>query len=192
MKNAATSGSRLSQEQIEQLLYTLQTRFEKNRQRHPAIKWSEVQERLITAAPEKLQSLFEMEETEGEPDVAWQDSQTGAFAFIDCAPESPKGRRSLCYDPEALESRKEHKPKGSAVGMAAEMGIRILTEAEYQKLQQSGEFDLKTSSWLSTPAEVRSPGGAIFGDRRFGRVFTYHNGAESYYGVRGFRGLLLI
>lgn len=179
-------------EQVKQLLNTLQSRFENNRQRHADLKWSDVEAKLMVASPAKLQSLFEMEETGGEPDAVWQDQKSGAFIFADCAAESPKGRRSLCYDQDALESRKAHKPDGSAEGMAAEMGIRLLTEAEYFRLQDLGEFDLKTSSWLDTPSAVRKLGGALFGDRRFGRVFIYHNGAESYYGVRGFRGILEI
>jgi hypothetical protein len=175
----------------EELLNILQTRFEKNPNRHKGIKWADVQKRLETN-PAKLWSLDQMEETQGEPDVIAYDKKADAYIFCDCAAESPKGRRSICYDTEALESRKEHKPKNSALGMAKEMGIEILTEQEYFELQKLGNFDLKTSSWLKTPKEVRELGGAIFGDRRFGRVFIYHNGAESYYGVRGFRGKLLV
>lgn len=175
----------------EELLNILQTRFEKNPNRHKGIKWADVQKRLETN-PAKLWSLDQMEETQGEPDVIGYDKKADAYIFCDCAAESPKGRRSICYDTEALESRKEHKPKNSALGMAKEMGIEILTEQEYFELQKLGNFDLKTSSWLKTPKEVRELGGAIFGDRRFGRVFIYHNGAESYYGVRGFRGKLLV
>lgn len=175
----------------EELLNILQTRFEKNPNRHKNIKWADVQKRL-EANPAKLWSLDQMEETQGEPDVIGYDKKVDAYIFCDCAAESPKGRRSICYDTEALESRKEHKPKNSALGMAKEMGIEILTEQEYFELQKLGNFDLKTSSWLKTPKEVRELGGAIFGDRRFGRVFIYHNGAESYYGVRGFRGKLLV
>jgi len=173
----------------EELLRTLKTRFEENIGRHEGLKWAKVQERL-GANDEKFHSLGEMERTGGEPDVVGFDSKTGEVIFYDCSAESPKGRRSLCYDREALDSRKENKPKNSAVGMAAEMGIDVLTEEEYSELQQLGHFDLKTSSWLKTPLEIRSLGGAIFGDRRFGRVFTYHNGAKSYYGGRAFRGSL--
>lgn len=175
----------------QELLNILQTRFEKNPNRHKGIKWADVQKRL-EANPAKLWSLDQMEETQGEPDVIAYDKKTDAYIFCDCAAETPKGRRSLCYDTEALESRKEHKPKNSALAMANEMGIEVLTEEEYFELQKLGNFDLKTSSWLKTPKEVRELGGAIFGDRRFGRVFIYHNGAESYYGVRGFRGKLVV
>jgi hypothetical protein len=175
----------------QELLNILQTRFEKNPNRHKGIKWADVQKRL-EANPAKLWSLDQMEETQGEPDVIAYDKKTDAYIFCDCAAETTKGRRSLCYDTEALESRKEHKPKNSALAMANEMGIEVLTEEEYFELQKLGNFDLKTSSWLKTPKEVRELGGAIFGDRRFGRVFIYHNGAESYYGVRGFRGKLVV
>ncbi len=175
----------------QELLNILQTRFEKNPNRHKGIKWADVQKRL-EANPAKLWSLDQMEETQGEPDVIAYDKKADAYIFFDCAAETPKGRRSLCYDTEALESRKEHKPKNSALAMANEMGIEVLTEEEYFGLQKLGNFDLKTSSWLKTPKEVRELGGAIFGDRRFGRVFIYHNGAESYYGVRGFRGKLVV
>jgi hypothetical protein len=175
----------------QELLTILQTRFEKNPNRHKGIKWADVQKRL-EANPAKLWSLDQMEETQGEPDVIAYDKKADAYIFCDCAAETPKGRRSLCYDTEALESRKEHKPKNSALAMANEMGIEVLTEEEYFELQKLGNFDLKTSSWLKTPKEVRELGGAIFGDRRFGRVFIYHNGAESYYGVRGFRGKLVV
>ena len=173
------------------LVVTLQKRFEENMHRHAGIEWAKVQTKL-EANDEKLWSLSEMERTGGEPDVIRLDKTTGEFIFYDCSEESPKGRRSLCYDPAALEYRKEHKPKDSAVNMAAAMGIELLTEEEYWELQQLGEFDLKTSSWLRTPPEVRKLGGAIFGDRRFGRIFTYHNGAESYYAARAFRGSLRI
>lgn len=159
--------------------------------RHKVIKWEDIARRL-GAHPAKLWSLAEMERTGGEPDVIGLEKKTGEFIFVDCSPESPKGRRSVCYDPEALESRKEHKPKHSAIGMAAEMGIAILTEAEYKELQKLGEFDLKTSSWIATPDDVRKLGGAMFCDRRYGQVWTYHNGAESYYAARGFRGILRI
>jgi hypothetical protein len=173
------------------LLGILQSRFEANRHRHPGIEWAEVQARL-EANPECLRALRGMEETGGEADVVAHDKKTGEYVFMDCAVESPKGRRSLCYDESALASRKEHKPKGSAAGMAAEMGIELLTEEEYRLLQEVGEFDLKTSSWISTPEDLRSLGGALFCDRRYGRVFVYHNGAESYYAVRGFRGKLRV
>ncbi|NHE56299.1 DUF4256 domain-containing protein [Cyclobacterium plantarum] len=182
---------KISQEQTEPLLSTLKNRFEKNRQRHQGLEWKPVEEKLL-AHPEKLRSLLLMEETGGEPDVLNITDEGGQFIFIDCSPESPKGRRSLCYDPEALESRKTYKPKNSALGMAAEMGISLLSEEQYQALQQFGKFDTKTSSWIKTPADIRKLGGAIFGDWRFGRVFIYHNGAESYYGARGFRGMLKV
>ena len=175
----------------EELLGELKDRFEKNMNRHKAIEWGKVQARL-EANPQKLWSLGEMERTGGEPDVVGFDKKTGEYTFYDCAAESPKERRSLCYDREALESRKEHKPKNSAIDMAADMGIELLTEEQYLELQKLGEFDLKTSSWVRTPGEVRKLGGAIFCDRRFGRVFTYHNGAESYYAARGFRGSLRV
>lgn len=174
-----------------ELLNTLQKRFEKNRHRHPGLEWISVQQKL-EADPSKLVILLEMEETGGEPDVIGFDKKSNEFLFVDCAEESPKGRRSLCYDHEALESRKEFKPKNSALGMAREMGIDLLTEDQYHELQQLISIDTKTSSWLKTPPEVRKLGGAIFGDRRFGRVFVYHNGAESYYAGRGFRGCLKI
>ena len=179
----------LPQPRITELMALLRARFAKNRQRHEGIEWADVQSRL-EKNPEKLWSLNEMEETGGEPDVIAHEN--GHYIFCDCSAETPKGRRSLCYDPEALESRKEHKPKDSAIGMAADMGVEILTEDQYLELQKLGNFDTKTSSWLATPPEVRKLGGAIFGDRRFGRVFIYHNGAESYYGVRGFRARLKI
>jgi len=175
----------------DRLLETLRARFEKNRQRHEGIAWADVQARLDNN-PAALKSLQAMEATGGEPDVIGRDGETGSFLFCDCAKESPAGRRSLCYDREALDERKEHKPKGSAVSMAAEMGVELLTEEQYRYLQQLGEFDTKTSSWLATPAEVRKLGGALFGDRRYGRVFVYHNGAPSYYAARGFRGLLRV
>lgn len=173
------------------LLDNLRSRFEKNIVRHEDLEWAKVEAKLV-ANDEKLWSLSEMERTCGEPDVVGFDSETGEYIFYDCSAESPKARRSLCYDREALDGRKENKPKHSAVGMAAEMGIELLTEEGYWKLQQLGEFDLKTSSWLKTPPDIRSLGGAIFGDRRFGRVFTYHNGAESYYAARAFRGSLRV
>lgn len=169
----------------------LKTRFDKNMARHQGLVWTEIQSKL-EASPEKVRSLSEMENTGGEPDVVGFDKGTGQYTFVDCSPESPKGRRSICYDQAALDSRKEHKPKDSAVGMADAMGIDLLTEQEYRELQELGEFDLKTSSWVKAPPEVRQLGGAIFCDRRFGRVFTYHNGAESYYAARAFRGRLKV
>lgn len=181
----------LPKTQTDELIQIIRIRFEKNMHRHKGIKWIEVEKRL-TSNPEKIWALNEMEITEGEPDVIGLDKKTGEFIFCDCSPETPKGRRSICYDPDALESRKEHKPKNSAIGMAAEMGIEILTEQEYQQLQELDKFDTKTSSWLKTPDEMRKLGGALFGDKRFDRVFTYHNGAESYYAARGFRGLLKV
>jgi len=181
----------LSPEQQSALLNTLKTRFEKNSNRHTGIEWAKVQAKL-EANPEKLWSLNEMERTGGEPDVVGNDKNTGEYLFYDCSAESPKERRSFCYDREALESRKEHKPKDSAVNMAAAMGIEILTEDQYRGLQQLGNFDTKTSSWIQTPAAIRKLGGAIFCDRRYDTVFLYHNGAESYYAARGFRGLLRV
>lgn len=175
----------------EKLLGTLKTRFEKNMSRHKGIDWTKVQAKLEANA-EKLASLSEMERTGGEPDVVGQDKKTGEYIFYDCAAESPKDRRSFCYDREALDSRKENKPKNSAIDMAAAIGVEMLTEEEYRELQKLGNFDLKTSSWVKTPAEIRKLGGAIFCDRRFDRVFTYHNGAESYYAARGFRGSLRV
>lgn len=174
-----------------ELLKVLQARFEKNSNRHKGIKWSDVQARL-EANSSKLWSLDRMEETGGEPDVVGFDKKTGEFIFYDCAAESPSGRRSVCYDHEALEKRKEHKPANSAMNMAAEMGIEILTETQYRELQQLGAFDLKTSSWIITPADIRKLGGALFCDRRYNTVFVYHNGAESYYAARGFRGYLKV
>jgi hypothetical protein len=178
-------------DQQKQLLGTLKARFEKNMQRHKGLEWAKVQARLEASA-EKLRALDEMERTGGEPDVVGFDKKTGEFIFHDCSAESPKGRRSLCYDRAALDSRKEYKPKDSAMDMAAAMGITILTEAEYRALQKLGEFDTKTSSWVQTPADIRKLGGALFCDRRYDTVFTYHNGAESYYGARGFRGSLKV
>jgi hypothetical protein len=185
------TNQQLSPEQQEVLLRTLQTRFEKNKQRHPELDWAEVQARL-EAQPENLWSLQEMERTGGEPDVVGQDPATGEYLFYDCAAESPKGRRSLCYDREAQESRKDHPPAGNALDLAAAMGIELLTEEQYRALQKLGEFDLKTSSWVQTPAEIRDLGGALYCDRRYGRVFVYHNGASSYYAARGFRGALRV
>jgi hypothetical protein len=181
----------LSAEHRIELLNELKTRFEENMTRHKGIKWADVEAKLI-ASPEKLWSLAEMERTGGEPDVVEFDKKTGEFTFVDCSAESPKGRRSLCYDRTAWESRKEHKPKSDAVSIAAAMGVELLTEEQYRQLQEVGPFDLKTSSWVATPAKVRKLGGAIFCDRRFDRVFTYHNGAESYYAARGFRGSLKV
>ena len=181
----------VSRAEREELLAVLQARFERNMQRHKGLAWAAVLARL-EAHPEKLRSLHEMERSGGEPDVAGHDKKTGEYFFIDCAAESPSGRRSLCYDREALESRKEHKPADSALGMAADMGIEILTEAQYRDLQKLGTFDTKTSSWLQTPADIRKRGGAIFADFRYGTVFVYHNGAESYYAARGFRGVLRV
>lgn len=175
----------------EEFLTELKTRFEENMNRRKGVEWANVQAKL-EANTEKLWSLSEMERTGGEPDVVGFDKKTGEYIFYDCSAESPKGRRSLCYDREAWESRKEHKPENSAVDMAAAMGIELLTEEEYRELQKLGEFDLKTSSWVQTPVDIRKLGGAIFCDRRFGRVFTYHNGAESYYAARGFRGSLRV
>lgn len=174
-----------------ELLEALKARFEKNMSRHKALKWDDVEARL-EANPAKLWSLSEMEKSGGEPDIVARDKKTGAYVFYDCSAETPKGRRSICYDREALESRKEHKPKDSAMDMAAAMGIELLTEDEYRELQKLGEFDLKTSSWLKTPPDVRKLGGALYGDRRYDRVFVYHNGAQSYYAVRGFRGSLTV
>lgn len=177
--------------QYEKLLYTLKTRFEKNTNRHKSIKWDEIQKKLEANA-KKLWSLNEMEKTAGEPDVVGLDQKTGEYIFFDCSAESPSGRRSLCYDREALESRKKHKPENNVLDMAAAMGIELLTEEQYRELQKIGEFDLKTSSWVKTPEKVRKLGGAIFCDRRYDTVFTYHNGAESYYASRGFRGVIQI
>ena len=183
------SGKDLSPAQQKELLGTLRARFEKNMNRHKDLPWAEVQAKLEANA-EKLRSLHEMERTGGEPDVVGHDKKTGEYIFYDCSPESPKGRRSLCYDREALESRKENKPKDSATDMAAAMGIELLTEEQYRDLQKLGEFDTKTSSWVKTPSAIRELGGALFCDRRFDTVFVYHNGAESYYAGRGFRGWL--
>jgi hypothetical protein len=181
----------LSPEQREALLSALQARFEQNRKRHPGIEWASVQARL-EAHPEKLRSLHAMESSGGAPDVVGHDQRTGETIFYDCSAESPAGRRSLCYDRKALDSRKANKPENSAIDMAAAMGIELLTEDQYRALQDLGDFDTKTSSWVKTPAEVRERGGALFCDRRFGRVFVYHNGAESYYAARGFRGSLRV
>ena len=182
-----SSKKKLSSEEREELLKILKTRFEKNMDRHKGIKWADVEAKLDAHA-DKLWSISEMEMTGGEPDVVGYDKKSGKYTFYDCSAETPKGRRSICYDDEALQSRKEHKPKNSAIEMAGEMGIEILTEEEYRALQELGEFDLKTSSWVKTPVEIRELGGALFCDRRYDHVFVYHNGAESYYAARGFRG----
>lgn len=184
-------NEKLIPEHLEDLLRTLEARFDKNMNRHEGLGWINVQARLEDR-PEKLWSLLEMERTGGEPDVIGMDTGTGEFIFYDCSAESPKGRRSTCYDREARESRKENQPASSVMEMAAAMGIELLTEEQYRQLQQFGPFDTKTSSWLKTPAAIRNLGGAIFGDRRYGQVFIYHNGAESYYAARGFRGMLRI
>jgi hypothetical protein len=183
--------NKLSTEEQKQLLDILKTRFAKNMHRHKGIDWNAVQARL-EASSTKLWSLNAMEQTGGEPDVVAIGKDKGEYCFYDCAAESPKGRRSICYDGDALASRKEHKPENSALQMAAEMGIEILTEDQYRVLQQVGPFDTKTSSWIETPPQIRKLGGALFGDYRYGTIFVYHNGAESYYGARGFRGLLKI
>lgn len=187
----STPNKKLLSEQSETFIHLLKDRFEKNPQRHKGIKWTPIEEKLL-ANPAKLWSLHAMEASGGEPDVVEYDKKSGTYTFFDCAAESPKGRRSICFDRAALDARKEHKPANSAHDMAAAMGIDILTEAEYRALQQLGEFDLKTSSWLQTPAEVRKLDGALFGDRRYGMVFLYHNGVQSYYGGRGFRGKLVV
>jgi hypothetical protein len=177
----------LSPEQRKQLLEALKARFEKNMNRHKGLEWADAQAKL-EANPEKLWSVNEMETTGGEPDVVGHDKKTGEYTFYDCSPESPKGRRSLCYDREALDSRKENRPKGNATDMADAMGVELLTEEQYRELQKLGEFDTKTSSWVKTPSAIRRLGGALFCDRRFDTVFVYHNGAESYYAARAFRG----
>ncbi|HMJ69002.1 MAG TPA: DUF4256 domain-containing protein [Cyclobacteriaceae bacterium] len=191
MSKTSSNKKKLSAGQREELILTLRARFEKNMKRHKGIEWPKVEAKL-EAAPDKLWSLNEMETTGGEPDVVGQDKKTGEYIFYDCSAESPKGRRSICYDHEALESRKEHKPADSAIGMAGDMGIDILTEEEYRDLQKLGEFDMKTSSWVKTPSAIRKLGGAIFCDRRYDQVFLYHNGAESYYAARAFRGSLKV
>ena len=183
------SKKKLTREQQEELLKTLKTRFEKNMNRHKGLEWAKVQAKLEADA-EKLWSLSEMERTGGEPDVVGYDKKTGEFIFYDCAAESPKGRRSICYDREALDARKEHKPANSAMDVAAAIGIEILTEEQYRELQKLGEFDTKTSSWVKTPPNIRKLGGALYCDRRYDTVFVYHNGADSYYAARGFRGSL--
>jgi hypothetical protein len=194
MNNTKNNKKELPPKQREELLKALKTRFEKNLNRHKGLEWAKVQSRLcgMEASAEKLWSLNEMERTGGEPDVVGQDKKTGEYVFYDCSAQSPKGRTSLCYDREALDSRKEFKPKNTAMDMAAAMGVELLTEEQYLELQKLGEFDTKSSSWLKAPADMRKLGGALFGDRRFGRVFFYHNGAESYYSGRGFRGWLRV
>lgn len=191
MKKKAGITSKSPAPDHDVLAAILKERFAKNMKRHVDLTWDEVETRLAEH-PKNWRSLAAMEETGGEPDVVGRDDKTGGIVFFDCSAETPKGRTSLCYDREALDSRKEHKPKDSAQDMAAAMGIRLLTEEEYISLQKLGEFDLKTSSWLETPEDIRKRGGALFGDRRFGRVFIYHNGAQSYYAVRGFRGVLVV
>ena len=193
MNNAKSTKKKLLPEQHKELLKTLKARFEKNMTRHKGLEWAKVKAKLDSpAVGEKLWSLNEMESTGGEPDVVGYDKKTGEYIFYDCSPESPKDRRSVCYDHEALESRKEHKPRNSAVEMATDMGIELLSEEQYRKLQQLGKFDTKTSSWIITPPGIRKLGGAIFADYRYGTVFVYHNGAESYYAARGFRGSLSV
>jgi uncharacterized protein DUF4256 len=185
------SNVTLSKKQREEILKALKDRFERNMNRHQGLEWAKVQAKLETNT-ENLWSLNEMERTGGEPDVVGHDKKTGEYIFYDCSAESPKGRRSLCYDREALESRKENKPKGNAVDLAAAMGVELLTEEQYRELQKLGQFDTKTSSWVKTPSNIRKLGGALFCDRRFDTVFVYHNGAESYYAARGFRGWLRV
>lgn len=189
--SAAAKKDALSAKERDELLRMLKARFEKHAKRHEGLEWAKVQARL-EANPGKLWSLSEMEKTGGEPDVVAQDRKTGEFIFFDCSPESPKGRAGVCYDREALDSRKEHKPRDSAIDMATAMRVELLSEEEYQELQKLGEFDTKTTTWIKTPPEIRKLGGAIFGDRRFGRVFIYHNGAQSYYSARGFRASLRV
>jgi hypothetical protein len=191
MPGGTQGGLAMNAKEREKLLAALKSRFEKNAKRHSSVAWEDVLERL-TASPEKLRPLAEMEATGGEPDVVGRDKKTGEFLFVDCSAETPAGRRSLCYDREALDSRKENKPQGSAAQMAAAMGVELLTEAQYRDLQKLGAFDLKTSSWIATPPAIRKLGGALFCDRRYDTVFVYHNGAQSYYAARGFRGVLKV
>jgi len=191
MNNISTKKKELSPEQREELLRVLKARFEKNMNRHKGLEWAKVQDKLQRNT-EKLWSLNQMETSGGEPDVIGHDKKTGEYIFCDCSAESPKGRRSVCYDREALESRKEHKPANNAVDMAADMGVEILTEEQFRHFQTLGNFDTKTSSWVKTPSDIRKLGGALFCDRRYDTVFVYHNGAESYYAARGFRGLLRV
>lgn len=189
MSKSKSSKKKLSADESEELILVLRARFEKNMNRHKGISWSDVEAKLNSKqAADKLWSLNQMEVTGGEPDVVGYDKKSAEHIFYDCCAESPKERRSVCYDHQALESRKEHKPKNSALGMAEDMGIDILSEEEYRELQKFGKFDTKTSSWIKTPADIRKLGGAIFADWRYGQVFVYHNGAESYYAARGFRG----
>jgi hypothetical protein len=194
MNNMKSNKKELSPKQREELLSALKARFEKYMNRHKGLEWAKVQTRLcgMEANPEKLWSLHEMERTGGEPDVVGQDKKTGEYIFFDCSPETPKGRVSVCYDREGWESRKEHRPKNTAMDMAAAMGIELLTEEQYLELQKLGEFDTKTSSWVKTPADMRKLGGALYCDRRYGRVFVGHNGAQSYYAARAFRGWLRV
>lgn len=187
----SSKKNQLSAEQQDQLLSVLEARFENNSKRHEGLEWHKIQAKL-EANPDKIWSLDEMERTEGEPDVVGYNKETDQYIFVDCSVESPKGRRSFCYDHEALEKRKEHKPKDSAINKAAEMGIEILTEEQYRDLQKLGKFDAKTSSWIVTPSDIRKLGGALFSDFRYNTVFVYHNGADSYYAARGFRGRLLV
>ena len=191
MKKSENAKRALSAKQREELLTTLKARFERNMNRHKSLEWAKVEAKL-EANPERLWSLSEMERTGGEPDVVGFDKKTGEYLFYDCSAESPKGRRSICYDRAALDARKEHKPSDSAMNMAAAMGVELLTEEQYRALQQLGEFDTKTSSWVKTPADIRKLGGALFCDRRYDTVFLYHNGADSYYAARGFRGSLSV
>ncbi len=191
MNNINSNKKKLSSEQREELLKAVKARFEKNMNRHEGLEWTKVQAKL-EANVEKLWSLNEMERTGGEPDVVGHDKKTGEYIFFDCSPESPKGRTSVCYDREGLESRKEHKPKSTAIDMATAMGVELLTEEQYLKLQKFGDFDTKTSSWVKTPADIRKLGGALYCDRRYGRVFVGHNGAQSYYAARAFRGWLRV
>ena len=188
---AKKTAKKLDAAERDELLATLEERFEKNMQRHGGMKWSKVREKL-EAAPTKLRTLHQMEESGGEPDVVGQDSKTKEILFVDCSEQSPKGRRSVCYDDEALKARKKNKPRASAVALAAEMGAALLTEDEYRSLQELGEFDTTTSSWVETPPEIREHGGGMFGDRRYGTVWFYHNGADSYYAARGFRCVLRV
>ena len=193
MNSINSNKKELSPEEQKELLKALKVRFEKNMNRHKDLEWVKVQAKLDPpAGGEKLWSLNEMERTDGEPDVVGHDKKTGEYIFYDCSAESPKDRRSLCYDREALESRKEHKPENNAIDMATAMGIELLTEEQYRELQKLGNFDMKTSSWVKTPSGIRKLGGAIFADFRYGNVFVYHNGAESYYGARGFRGSIRV
>ncbi len=191
MNKISSKKRELSPKRCAEVLRALKERFEKNMDRHEGLEWSKVHARLETS-PEKLWSLSQMEETGGEPDVVGYDKKSGEYIFYDCSKESPGGRRSLCYDRQALESRKENKPKDSATDMATAMGVELLTEEQYRELEALGQFDTKTSSWLKTPSEIRKLGGAIFADYRYGQVFVYHNGAESYYAARGFRGCLKV